>query len=47
MHKRYSKLYIFKNARFLGKMHVLPKIHKQLYNVPGRPIISQYQNMTP
>ena len=24
----------------LGKMYLLPKIHKRLYNVPGKPVIS-------
>ena len=32
--------YSFKNASCLGKMYLLPKIHKRLYNVPGRPVIS-------
>ena len=32
--------YSFKNASCLGKMYLLPKTHKRLYNVPGRPIIS-------
>ena len=32
--------YSFKNASCLGKMYLLPKIHKRLYNVPGHPIIS-------
>ena len=32
--------YSFKNASCLGKMYLLPKIHKRLYNVAGRPIIS-------
>ena len=30
----------FKNAICLGKIYHLPKIHKRLYNVPERPIIS-------
>ena len=29
-----------KKATNLGKMYLLPKIHKRLYNVPGRPVIS-------
>ena len=44
-------LYSFKNASRLGKMYLLPKIHKRLYYVPGRPAISncgtqlrKYQN---
>ena len=32
--------YSFKNASCLGKMHLLLKIHKRLYNVPGRPFMS-------
>ena len=32
--------YSFKNASCLGKMYLLPKIHKRLYNIPGRPVIS-------
>ena len=32
--------YSFKNVSCLGKMYLLPKIHKRLYNVPGRPVIS-------
>ena len=32
--------YSFKNASCLGKMHLLPKIYKKLYNVPGCPVIS-------
>ena len=31
--------YSFKNASGLGNMYLLPKIHKRLYNVPGRPVI--------
>ena len=29
-----------KKATSLGKMYLLPKIHKRLYDVPGRPVIS-------
>ena len=32
--------YNFKNTRCLGKMYLLPKIHKRLNNVPGVPVIS-------
>ena len=30
----------FKKATNLGKLNLLPKIHKRLENVPGRPVIS-------
>ena len=32
--------YKYKNACNLGKMYLLPKIHKRLSDVPGRPVIS-------
>ena len=32
--------YKYKNTNNLGKMYLLPKIHKRLFDVPGRPVIS-------
>ena len=32
--------YEYKKACSLGKLFLLPKIHKRLFNVPGRPVIS-------
>ena len=32
--------YKYQKATNLGKMYLLPKIHKRLSNVPGRPVIS-------
>ena len=33
-------LYDYKDAINLGKLYFLTKIHKRLFNVPGRPVIS-------
>ena len=33
-------IYEFKKACNLGKIYILPKIHKRLSDVPGRPVIS-------
>ena len=30
----------FKKATNLGKLYLIPKIHKRLESVPGRPVIS-------
>ena len=35
-----------KKAANLGKMYLLPKIHKSLYDVPGRPAISNCGTLT-
>ena len=32
--------YKYKKTTSLGKMYLLPKIHKRLFDVPGRPVIS-------
>ena len=32
--------YFFMNKPKLGRFYLLPKIHKRLHNVPGRPVIS-------
>lgn len=36
----------FKNACCLNKMFFLPKIHKRLFDVPRRPVISNCSNPT-
>ena len=38
--------YEFKKATSFGKLFLLPKIHKRLHNVPGRPVISNCGNPT-
>ena len=31
--------YEYRKAKNFGKLHLLPKIHERLHNVPGRPVI--------
>ena len=38
--------YDCKNTSNLGKLCFLPKIHKRLFNVPGRPVKSNCGNPT-
>ena len=38
--KYFSYDFGFQKTANLGKLNLLPKIHKRFYNVPGRPIIS-------
>ena len=39
-------VYDYKNANILGKLYFLPKIHKRLSNIPGRPVISNCETPT-
>ena len=36
----------FTKVTNLGKIYLLPKIHKRLFDVPGRPVISNCGNLT-
>ena len=38
--------YFLMNKPKLGRFYFLPKIHKRLYNVPGRPVISSSSYFT-
>ena len=38
--------YKYKKVTNLGKLYLLPKIHKRLANVPGRPVISNHGTST-
>ena len=38
--------YEYKKARNFGKLHLLPKFHKRLFDVPGRPVISNCGTLT-
>ena len=38
--------YNFKTSTNLGKLYFQPKIHKRLYDVPGRPVISNCDTLT-
>ena len=33
-------MYEYKRVTILGKLYLIPKIHKRLYDVPGKPVIS-------
>ena len=36
----------YKKACNLGKLYLSPKIHKRLFNMPGRPVISNWGTLT-
>ena len=38
--------YEYKKATNLGKLYLLPENHKRLFNVLGRPVISNFSNAT-
>ena len=38
--------YEYEKVSNLGKLYLLPKIHKRLHNVPGRPVISNCGTLT-
>ena len=38
--------YEYRQAKNFGKLYFLPKIHKWLHNVPGRPVISDCGALT-
>ena len=44
--KTWILYYNNKNATNLGKLYFLPKTHKRLFNVPGRPVIWNYGTPT-
>ena len=33
-------MYEYKKVTILGELYLLPKIHRRLYDIPGRPVIS-------
>ena len=39
-------LHGYNNATDLGKLYFPPKIHKKLFNIPGRPVISNCDTPT-
>ena len=41
-----KKQFNFKKATNVGKLYLLPKIHKRLSNVLGRPVISNCVTLT-
>ena len=44
--KQLNFIITHKKATNLGKMYLLTKNHKRLFNVPGRPVISNYGSPT-